>query len=159
MRYLFGTAYATLEGRDEWYATHDEATNYQTTLPGVVPKGYVEEGINEETGAPNDTPILVERKWFNTYVNNIAEDWIVDATNIRMREILFGYTLSKKSLSKTPFKNINISLTGRNLFFFYKASPDTDPESGYSSGNIGNGFENHALPTTRNLGVSVRLEF
>jgi hypothetical protein len=76
-----------------------------------------------------------------------------------MREMLLGYTFSKQTLAKTPIKNLNIALTGRNLFFLYRASRDADPESGFNSGNIGTGFENHALPTTRSLGVSLRFEF
>ena len=73
--------------------------------------------------------------------------------------MLFGYSFNRRMLTKTPFKSINVSLTARNLFFLYKASPDADPESGFNSGNIGTGFENHALPTTRSFGVSLRLEF
>ena len=159
MRYLFGTAKSTLEGRAEWYATHEESTNYQTVIPGKVPDGYIEDGIIESTGEVNDIPIQPIRKWYGVYAGNIAEDWIVDATNIRMREMMLSYNFNRRILARTPFKKISISLTGRNLFFFYRASKDTDPESGFNSSNIGNGFENHALPTTRSLGASVRMEF
>jgi hypothetical protein len=93
------------------------------------------------------------------YAGNIAEDWIVDATNLRLREMMLSYNFNRRILARTTFKKISISLTGRNLFFFYRASKDTDPESGFNSSNIGNGFENHALPTTRSLGASVRMEF
>ena len=159
MRYLFGTAKGTLEGRDEWYGSHEEKTNYQTVIPGHVPEGYVEDGIIESTGEVNDIPIQPIRKWYGVYAANIAEEWIVDATNIRMREMMLSYNFNKRTLARTPFKNISFGLTARNLFFIYRASKDTDPESGFNSSNIGNGFENHALPTTRSFGASVRIEF
>jgi hypothetical protein len=159
IRSLFGTTVETLEGRAEWYATHQGPTNGET-IPGVVPRGYIEDGVLEGSdGEPNDIPIQPIRKWYNVYSKDIAEEWIIDATNIRMREMLLGYTFSKQTLAKTPIKNLNIALTGRNLFFLYRASRDADPESGFNSGNIGTGFENHALPTTRSLGVSLRFEF
>ncbi len=159
MRSLFGTTVETLEGRKEWYSTHNPDDNYATPLPGVVPNGLIEEGIIESTGEVNDIPIQPIKKWYGVYSQDIAEEWIISATNIRMREMLFGYSFNRRMLTKTPFKSINVSLTARNLFFLYKASPDADPESGFNSGNIGTGFENHALPTTRSFGVSLRLEF
>ncbi len=159
MRSLFGTAAETLEGRAEWYATHDPNTNYQTPLPGVKPDGYYEEGVQEKNGRPNDIPIQPIWRWYNIYANDIATEWIVDATNLRMREMILGYTFPKKLLNKTPISSLNVSFIGRNLFFIYRASPDADPESGFNSGNIGNGFENHALPTTRSLGVNFRIAF
>src|SRR5690625_7763141 len=60
---LFGTGKATLEGRAEWYATHDPETSYSTPLPGVTPEGYIEQGINEKTGRPNETPIQPMLRW------------------------------------------------------------------------------------------------
>jgi len=159
MRYLFGTAKGTLEGRAEWYDTHTEESNYQNVKPGRVPDGYIEDGIIESTGQVNNMPIQPIRKWYGVYASSIAEEWIVDATNIRLREVMLSYNFNKRMLARTPFKNISIALTGRNLFFLYRASKDTDPESGFNSGNIGNGFENHALPTTRSLGGSLRFEF
>jgi hypothetical protein len=36
---------------------------------------------------------------------------------------------------------------------------DIDPESGYSSGNTGGGFEHCAIPTTRSLGFNLKVNF
>ena len=87
---LFGNTVETLEGRDEWYATHDESTMYQSPLPGVEPDGYYEEGVLEKNGQPNDIPIQPIWRWYNIYAQDIAEEWIVDATNVRMREMVLG---------------------------------------------------------------------
>jgi TonB-linked SusC/RagA family outer membrane protein len=158
-RALFGTSAETLSGRADWYATHDPAYNYITPLPGVAEKGYVEQGLNETTGKPNTVPIDPIYRWYNIWSKEIGTPNILDATNIRMREISFGYTLSPRVLAKTPLSDLRISLVGRNLFFFYNAMKDIDPESGYSSGATGGGFEHCSIPTTRNYGINISVNF
>jgi TonB-linked SusC/RagA family outer membrane protein len=158
-RDLFGTSVESLKGRDEWYSTH-EGLFHSEPIPGVIPKGYVEEGVNVNSGMANDValqPMLrnVNVIWFD----RVVSDYILDASNIRMREIVLGYNLPRSLLDKTPFKDINISLVGRNLFFFYNAAVHVDPESGYSSSSIGNAIEATALPATRSYGVSVTVNF
>jgi outer membrane receptor protein involved in Fe transport len=158
-RALFGTSAESVEGRDRWYATHDPATMYTTTLPGITPDGYIENAINETTGKQNTVPVDPIYRWYNIWSKEIGTEWMLDATNIRMREASLGYSLPKKVLSKTPFTDIQLSLVGRNLFFFYNAMNDIDPESGYSSGNTGGGFEHSAIPTTRSIGFNLKVNF
>ncbi len=159
MKSLFGNTAETLEGRAEWYATHDETTMYQTPLPGVKADGYYEKGVLEKNGQPNDIPIQPIWRWYNIYAQDIAEEWIVDGTNVRMREMVLAYTFPGKMLKSTPLAYLSLSLSGRNLFFFYRVSRHVDPESGYNPGNVGNGFENHALPTTRSLAFNIKIGF
>ncbi len=153
---LYGTGEETLEGRAEWYETHYPGG---IPIPGVDPKGYIESGISEETGEPNDIPVDPIYKWFNLWNQNIATESVLDASNIRMREMVLGYTIPRSALEKTPFQNVSFALTGRNLFFFYKNTMHIDPESGYSSGNTGNGFEHSSLPTTRSYGFNLNISF
>jgi len=156
---LFGTSVETLEGREEWLSTHDPATSYQNELPGVKPGGFIEEGIKEKNGQVNDIPIQPFFRWYNLYSKQIGTEWIQDATNIRLRELVLGYNLPRKWLSKVMVKDINLSMVGRNLFFFYRAMDHVDPESGYSSGNTGGGFEHSALPSLRSIGFNLRVNF
>jgi hypothetical protein len=158
-RALFGTGLETLNGRADWYATHDPAYNYTTPLPGVEEKGYIEEGINETNGKPNSVPVDPIYRFYNIWAQEIGTENILDATNIRLRELSLGYTFSPGLMSKTPFTDLRLSLVARNLFFFYNAMNDIDPESGYSSGNTGGGFEHSAIPTTRSIGFNVSLSF
>ena len=88
---------------------------------------------------------------------------VYDGTTIRLREISLGYSLPKSMLSKTPFGNVNISVSGRNLW--WKAPNvledlNLDPEvlAGTSGSNV-QGFEYGAAPTTRRYGVNVNLTF
>jgi len=156
---LYGTAEETLEGRAEWYATHDPEFNYQVPLQGVEPQGYIESGVNEQTGEPNDIPIQPIYKWFNLWNNTIVTESILDATNVRMREMILSYALPASVLNRSFLNNLVISLTSRNVFFFYRNAPHIDPESGYSSGNTSVGFEHSSLPSTRSYGVQLRVNF
>lgn len=158
-RSLFGTSAESVEGRDRWYATHDPATMYTTPLPGVTPDGYIENAINETTGKQNTVAVDPIYRWYNIWSKEIGTERMLDATNIRMREASIGYSLPKKVLSKTPFTGIQLSLVGHNLFFFYNAMNDIDPESGYSSGNTGGGFEHCSIPTTRSIGFNLKVNF
>jgi outer membrane receptor protein involved in Fe transport len=158
-RDLFGTSLRSLEGREEWYATHDPSTGYATPLEGVEEKGYIENGINENTGLPNTVPVDPIYRNLNVWSSKITKEDMLDGTNVRLREITIGYSFPKTLLSKTPLTDVQLSMVGRNLFFFYNAADDIDPESGFSSGNTGGGFEHCSIPTTRSLGFNIKVNF
>jgi len=143
-RGLFGTGQESLEGRAEWYAGTG---------------GFVESGINENTGKPNDVAVSPTNRWYQLFNKEIGTEWLQDATNVRLREVVFNYSLPKKWMAKTPFTNVNVSLVGRNLFFFYRAMDDVDPESSFGSSDSSTGFEHFSLPSTRSLGANLKVNF
>jgi TonB-linked SusC/RagA family outer membrane protein len=158
-RELMGTAENSLAGRAEWYATHG-GSGYLDNKPGVIPKGFVEQGVVENGGGVNDVPVdpmlrNLQVIWFNRTV----KDYILDASNVRMREVSLNYNLPSKWFKKIPVSKIDISLVGRNLFFFYNAAINMDPESGYSSSSIGNAFELNAMPAARSIGLNLNVSF
>ncbi len=156
---LMGTSKTSLKGRDEWYSTH-EGLLYGDPIQGVVPKGYVEDGVNVNTGQPNDIPVQPMYRNVNViYYQKIVKDYIMDATNVRLRELSLGYTLPQKWMENTFFTKVNVSFIARNLFFFYNASGDYDPESGFNSGSIGNAFELNPMPTSRSIGFNLSMNF
>lgn len=143
-RGLFGTSQDTEEGREEW-------------LAGTG--GFVEEGINETSGQPNDIGVDPTYRWYNLFNKKIGTEWLIDASNVRVRELVLGYHLPVRWLARTPLAGVNLSLVGRNLFFIYKASEHFDPEAGFNSGNTGNGIEHMSLPSTTSYGVNLRINF
>lgn len=84
-----------------------------------------------------------------------SEDYVYDATNVRMREISVGYTF--RNLFGNS-KNLTLSVIGRNLFFFYKDAP-MDPDVSMGTGNGVQGFDIFNLPSTRSFGLNVKLNF
>jgi hypothetical protein len=154
---LWGTDVETLEGREEWFATHSENG---FPLPGVEQAGYIFEGVVESTGLPNNIPIADPAyRGYLPYVNSVITGSVLDASSVRMREASISYNFPNHWISKLKMTNLVLSLTGRNLFFFYKPADHIDPEAGYSSGNTGNGVEESTLPSTRSIGFNLRVNF
>ncbi len=158
-RDLMGTGTTSLRGREEWDSTH-QGYGYFLPIPGVFPDGYIEDGIVASTGQPNDKPVQPMLRHVEILVNRgIVTDYIMDASNVRFRELVFGYTFPKKWLDKTFITRANLSLVGRNLFFIYLATKNIDPEAGFSAGNFGNAFELNTMPGTRSYGFNLELSF
>ncbi len=89
----------------------------------------------------------------------ITEYYMYDATNIRLRELSLGYSLPKKWFVNVPaIKGADISLVGRNLFFFKNNAP-YDPDGALSVGNSLQGVDVFGMPSTRSFGFNVKLNF
>lgn len=88
-----------------------------------------------------------------------TEYYMYSATNIRLRELSFGYTFPKNLVEKTKaFKDIQLSFVGRNLFFLHNNAP-FDPDAVLSTGNDCQGVDVFGMPTTRSLGFNVKFSF
>jgi len=85
----------------------------------------------------------------------VATEYTYSSTNIRLRELAIGYTIPKLG---DRIKSVNISLVGRNLFFFHKKAP-FDPELALSTDNNGQGFESFQLPSAASLGATLKVNF
>ena len=91
--------------------------------------------------------------------SGITEHYMYNATNIRLRELSLGYSLPKKWFENTPvIKGIDLSLVGRNLFFFMNNAP-YDPEGAISMGNSLQGVDVFGMPSTRSFGFNVKVNF
>ncbi|MEP6928261.1 MAG: SusC/RagA family TonB-linked outer membrane protein [Ginsengibacter sp.] len=85
----------------------------------------------------------------------ISEYYIYDATNVRLRELALGYTLPIKTKG---ISSVKLSLIGRNLFFFSKKAP-FDPDISMATNNGLQGIETFGIPSTRSMGVSLKVGF
>jgi hypothetical protein len=82
-----------------------------------------------------------------------------DASYVKLREATISYALPNTLLSRVKVvKGIEFSLIGRNLWIIHKNLPYSDPEENLSSGNI-QGMQSGAYPTTRSLGLNVKVNF
>lgn len=97
-------------------------------------------------------------KWYTTISKSggLPQYYTYDATNVRLSELSFGYTIPFKLLAKRA--SVTVSFIGRNLWMIYCKAP-FDPENVASTGNYYQGMDNFMMPSTRNLGFSVRLKF
>ncbi|MGV3686498.1 MAG: SusC/RagA family TonB-linked outer membrane protein [Daejeonella sp.] len=120
---------------------------------GLVLDAYTEAGVK------NTKSISAESYWAS--VGNwspVGDLYAYSGTNLRLREVVLGYKLPEKLMAKTNLiKAAKLSLVGRNLFFFHRDAP-FDPEMATGTGNTG-GVEFASLPSTRNIGLNLKLSF
>lgn len=89
--------------------------------------------------------------------NKIMEPYIYSRTNVRLGQLVLGYTFQSKNANPI-FKDASVSLIGRNLFFFYKKAP-YDPEAAMSTNNSMQSNDVFSLPATRQFGFNVKFTF
>ena len=119
------------------------------------------ENPSPNAGQPNRVPITAEKFWTTVGGSNtpLGEVFTYSASNIRLRELTFGYTLPTGLLKKSPFQSITLSLVGRNLFFLMNNAKGFDPEMTAGSQNTSVGLEGFSTPPTRTIGLNLNLKF
>jgi len=134
----------------------------------VIPNSVIEvsEGVYVEN---TNIPISGGNQsfWTSTY-NNIKENYVKDATAIKVRELSVNYELPKSILSKTPLKKVVIGFIARNPWTWLpEENRFGDPEfknqvsrggGGVSANAIGIGGYMQA-PPTKSYGFSLNIEF
>lgn len=131
----------------------------ETTLgreDGIVGKGVVNIGT---ASAPeyvaNEKRISSEEYHHKYYLLTNNENTIFDASYVKLREVKLTYMLSGQVFKKLPFRDIAISVVGRNLALLKSNLPHIDPETSYyNDGNL-QGIENGQIPTTRTVGFNI----
>jgi TonB-linked SusC/RagA family outer membrane protein len=83
---------------------------------------------------------------------------VFDASYIKLREVVLGYTFNQPFIRNLGIQSINLSFVGRNLAILHKNVPHIDPEIGFSAGRI-QGMESTQLPSLRSFGFDLRVSF
>lgn len=89
--------------------------------------------------------------------NRIMEPYVFSRTNVRLSQLVLGYSIRPIN-ENAFFKDISLSLIGRNLFFLYKKAP-FDPEQAMSTGNAMQSNDVFSMPSTRSFGFNVSFTF
>lgn len=125
---------------------------------GVVGNGVVSDGAGGYTA----NNVVVDAKTFNQYAynySNFTESGIFDASYVKLRQVVFGYSLPKNWLKGTFIQDFKVSVVGRNLALLYKKAPHIDPESAFSNSNGEQGQEFGQLPSARTYGFNINVKF
>ena len=165
-----GVLATTLTGRDAahgglnyYYPGNKTSTQpVQLTNGAAAPNGEtVFEDGNIFPGVTADgkanTTLLPAQQYYKGFTN-VDEQFIYDASFVKLREIKLGYTLPLKWIKNSGFQAATISLVGRNLWIIHKNVPNVDPETAFNTGNA-QGLEDLTLPTVRNIGFNINLKF
>lgn len=155
-----GTFIETLDGREGWYASEEARKAAGVSAAAWTPTGgIIAEGILAD-GTVNTKYMNPETYYtqFATWTKEIHEPYVYDATYIKLREVYLSYKLPEKWINRIKLNNAEVALTAHNLWLIYKNAPNIDPESVYNSTNA-QGVEYAALPSVRNIGIYIKVEF
>ncbi|WP_020529710.1 SusC/RagA family TonB-linked outer membrane protein [Flexithrix dorotheae] len=95
------------------------------------------------------------RNFHKRYHDHNSESQLFDASFVKLRELKIGYQLPNTIMGNLPFRNVSLSVVGRNLKL-WTDNPHFDPETGATTGNgLVPGFENMSIPSTRSLGFNL----
>jgi len=139
-----------------WIDENDPLLGYAANSGGILLDGVVDDGTG--VYVPN-----TERIDGNTYYtegseSDPAKKYVYDASFVKLREVVLTYNLPKKIMEKTFIEGASLSFVGSNLWIIHKNLPYADPEASQSNGNT-QGWQSGVLPTTRNYGFSIKLQF
>lgn len=123
-------------------------------------------GVSEDSAAARDAggvvingrDLIAPQKWYQTIggQSGLPQYYTYSATNFRLAELSLGWTMPRKW-----FKDklcLTLSFVGRNLWMIWCEAP-FDPEAVASTGLNYQGIDYFMMPSTRNLGLNIKLEF
>ena len=154
---------AKLFSATNWYLTYygmhkKTLQGRETGGAGTITGNGVMQDANG-TYVKNNVEITAQNYWMGLANNNIAEEFLYDASFIKLREVSLGYDFSKCIPGKQRFvKGLNVALVARNLWTILKHTDNIDPESAYNNTN-GQGLELNGYPATRSIGFNVNVKF
>lgn len=116
-------------------------------------------GIVKSTGKENTQTVSAQTYWSAVGgAYGVAEEYLYDASYVKLRELSIGYTLPKAWLRNLPIQSVKLSAVGRDLFYIFKNAP-INPESSFGRSDYAQAFEYAALPSTRSLGFTLNVKF
>ena len=124
-------------------------------------------GVSEASAAARDrggVPVNFGSVDAQTYYQTIATAegghgayYLYDATNVRLQELSLSYTLPAKWFRNKA--RLSVGFVAKNLWMIYCKAP-FDPEmSAVTGSNYYQGVDYFMLPSMRNLGFNVKLQF
>ena len=123
--------------------------------------GIIAQGVNQTTGLANTVAVSAESYYRQYYDRNHEENNIYDASFLKLRQFAIGYKFQLKEgfLGLNNNADLNISLTGNNLFAITE-NPHFDPEQIAVQGNgFVSGVEDLSYATTRSFGFKAGINF
>jgi TonB-linked SusC/RagA family outer membrane protein len=104
---------------------------------------------NDTTYVANTTRVSAEEYWHNMF--GLQEDFVLDASFIKLREVRVGYAVPPALLQRLRIGQMHVALVGRNLWL-NTPMPHIDPEVAFDASNV-QGIEFGSLPSARSIGI------
>lgn len=117
-------------------------------------------GMNANTKEVITAYVDARAYYRTTLGTHVYEEWLYDASYIKLREIRLGYTFNKAKLGKLPFSSVNLALIARNpVMIWQKAPKGLDPSELSTGSSPISWLETGGLNTVRSFGVNMNITF
>ena len=90
---------------------------------------------------------------------SFPESLIHDATNFKLKEVAFDYTVPTRITRKLKIENLVIGFIGRNIFQWNKDDAQCDPESAFEGIGSNQGIVGKAWPSIGSYGFKLSFDF
>jgi len=129
-------------------------------LPFIFPNSVIETSPGVYAQNTGVTTSGGQDYYTGTY-REIDENFVLDATAFKCREIALSYTFSKKMLENTFIEGLSVGLNARNVFMILPKENRnyTDPEFSFTTGNNVGLSTGDQAPPTRTYGFNVNITF
>lgn len=114
--------------------------------------GVKVEGISESTGQPVTAFVDARSYYRNVVGRRIYEEWLFDASYVKLRELRLGYIFDKEALGSLPVESIGLAVIAQNPLMIWQNAPDGIDPSSISTGSQSiSWYESGQLPSVRSL--------
>ncbi|WP_341840592.1 SusC/RagA family TonB-linked outer membrane protein [Chitinophaga caseinilytica] len=117
-------------------------------------------GISATTKQPVEAYVDARAYWRNVMGTHVYEEWLEDATYVKLREVRIGYTFDKLRLGRLPVQSINLAFIARNPAMIYQKAPKGLDPSELSTGATSISWrESGQANTVRSYGMNLIVNF
>ena len=138
--------------RDPIVGRDDTNKTYAPNSGGTLNKGVLADG------SENWVRVNEENYGAQGWAVDPNARYVYDASYVKLREVSLSFGLPTNLISKLYISNASIALVASNVWIISKNLPHADPEASQSSGNI-QGWQSGVMPTNRNFGFTLNLQF
>ncbi len=121
-------------------------------------KTYV--GVDDQGKARTGSPVQLSKTWYTGTFVSVDENWVEDASWLRLRNVYLGYSIPESLLRPLHIKGAEITIAGRNVWLHTKYT-GIDPEvsSAGSGPNGAVGIDVNSVPNTKSWETSIKIKF
>lgn len=119
--------------------------------------------IPQTSGANNNAVLVTQGNWLSTgngngFFGNNTEDFVEEASWVRLRDVSISYSLPKRLLNTAKISYLTLTVSGRNLWL---DTPYTgiDPETNLYGANNAQGLDYFNMPGTKSYTVGLQVGF
>jgi TonB-linked SusC/RagA family outer membrane protein len=146
-----GAIHSTSLQWSKYSGMHPETVSFNGVADIRAEDGLILPGVKAD-GTPNDIAVDPQ-DYHQTYWNRAAPN-VYEASFIKLRDVRLGYKIPNRLFGKAPFRDVTLSIFGRNLAILTSDLPYLDPQIITGAGND-QGLENAQVPSTRSMGVNL----